>query len=985
MPRHAPPRHAELSAEGLADLGGRNNCDREPIHLSGAVQPHGFLLVVDPSPLLVLAASENTPRLPPVSPPGGLALEHLLGPEVAAAAAGLAPQGNPHDALPVPVTVQLEDGSSESFDLLAHLVGSVWVLEFERSGGNDVRLSGRLFQRQRDAVRALHVLEDVDEICKLTVEEIRKLTGYDRVMIYRFDDDANGQVVAETRRADLEPYLGLHYPAGDIPRQARVLYLRNWIRVIADVHYQPVPVRALVEGLRPDQLDLGMAALRSVSPVHLQYLRNMGVRATMTISLVADNQLWGMIACHHASPRYISHDQRLACEALGQLVSVRLRAAELVAETRYGQSLGRLTAQVVTAMAAAENPPAGASAASAALLGMVAADGAVVEVDRVRVSAGVVPEPGPLQVLITALAAQAGAGPGPFSTSTLGAVVNLPTGAGSVGGALYLPLGGRGAGFVLWLRREQAASVSWAGPTSEAVSSPVSMVPLGAVAGGDDGDRAEPAPSALGPRASFAAWREEVRGCSLPWRAAETAAATELAQAMPEVMMHRAQNRLVRMALHDPLTGLPNRTQLQERLVELLSGQRSSSSLSLYQHQVGVLFVDVDGFKQVNDSEGHLVGDELLVLAARRIATSLRPQDFVARTGGDEFVVVLPIRETAEAAEVGQRVVEAFRRPLVLDGQSQRAISVSVGVTAVLQGTDPAEAMRQADSAMYHAKQSGRDQLAVYEPATGVPASRRQIAADELREAIAAGHIWPHYQPVVALRDELALEGFEALARWHHPGRGLVPPDRFIPVAEESGLINPLGDMMLRQALQQLHRWPDPSLSMAVNVSVRQLVRPGYGTEVIAQLGELGIDPARLCLEITESQVMQEPDLALGTLADLAAAQVQIAIDDFGTGFSSMASLRDIPAQVLKIDKLFVQGLPGDRRDVAVVTATIQLAHSLGMRVVAEGVETVEQLELLRELGTDFAQGYLLGQPVPAAEVVLGQRFPGRSGAAATG
>ncbi len=972
------PRYAELSGEGLAGLGAQNSCDREPIHLSGAVQPHGFLLVVHPATLRVLAASENTPRLPAATPSEGLPLEHLIGPLAAAAVAGLAPQSNPHDALPVTVVVELDNGRRQSFDLLAHLVDSAWLLEFEQSEGSNLQASSRIFQRQREAVRALHTIEDVDQICKLTVEEVRKLTGYDRVMIYRFADDAHGQVVAETRRSDLEPYLGLHYPAGDIPRQARALYLRNWIRVIADVDYQPAPIRALADDVRPQQVDLGMAVLRSVSPVHLQYLRNMGVGATMTISLVADNQLWGLIACHHSTARRLTHDQRLACEALGQLVSVRLQAAELAAERQYGQSLSRLKSEVVAAMATGPNPPVGVRTASAALLGMVAADGVVVEVDGVRMSAGMLPEPEVLQLLIPTLAAQAGAGPGPFATSTLGSMVDLPTSAEAVGGALYLPLGGRAAGFVLWLRREQASTVTWAGSDGS---------PHGPDASGRGSGNPEDGPGTdlqlaptLAPRASFEAWREEVRGRSMPWRAAEISAATELAQAMPQVMMQAAQNRLVGMALHDALTGLPNRTQLQERLVELLSTQQTTSAPPAPQQQVGVLFLDVDGFKQVNDTEGHLVGDELLVQVARRITTSLRPQDFVARTGGDEFVVVIPVRESIEAVEVGQRIVEQFRRSFVLDGRVRRTISVSVGATTVLRGTDPTEAVRQADTAMYHAKQSGRDQVSVYEPATGVPVSRRKIAAEELREAIAAGHIRPDYQPIFTLGEPLRIEGFEALARWHHPGRGLVPPDQFIPVAEESGLISALGDTILRQALQQLARWRDRSLSLSVNVSVRQLVRPGFSTEVITQLVEVGIDPAQLCLEITESQMMQEPSLALGALADLVKAGVRIAIDDFGTGFSSMIYLRDLPAQILKIDKIFVDGLPGEPRDVAVVSATIQLAHALGMRVTAEGVETVEQLSSLRALGSDSAQGYLLGRPGPAPSMLLEDRVPAELG-----
>jgi EAL domain-containing protein (putative c-di-GMP-specific phosphodiesterase class I) len=304
----------------------------------------------------------------------------------------------------------------------------------------------------------------------------------------------------------------------------------------------------------------------------------------------------------------------------------------------------------------------------------------------------------------------------------------------------------------------------------------------------------------------------------------------------------------------------------------------------------------------------------------------------------------------------------------------RRSLTLSVGVAVVEVGTDPAEALRQADSAMYHAKRSGHDHVGVYDPSSGTAHSSQRLAADVLGDAITSGEITVHYQPIIALTTDAPippLVGFEALARWQHPVRGLLEPDEFITVAEDSELINDVGEHVMLQALRQLRTWGDERLTMAINVSVIQLMRPGFASHVVSQLIDLNIAPGRLCLEITESQMMKQPDLALSVLSELHVAGVSIAIDDFGIGFSSLAYVRNVPATLLKIDRLFVSQLPDSAKDVAVIAATVALAHSLGMRTVAEGVETAEQLNKLRTLGTDFAQGYLLGRPVAGPDVRL--------------
>ncbi|MBB4196842.1 hypothetical protein CCR94_06445 [Rhodoblastus sphagnicola] len=947
------PRHAELSAEGLADLadmadfGGLTACDREPIHLSGAIQPHGLLLAVDSATLRIAAASANMVQQPHWGPAMlGARLDEVFEARVVETIQNFDDSITPYAVLPERVPLPAGPAGANEYDVISHCRGPHHILEFEDSSGAGA--DSEFLLNQYATTKALYAADSVEGLCEVAVREIRRLSGFDRVMIYRFDADAHGCIVAEARVEDAEPFLGLHFPASDIPRQARALYLRNWIRVIPDVDYTAVPLLAVPETGGADQIDLSMAVLRGVSPYHLKYLQNMGVKATLTISLVIDNQLWGMIACHHDQPRRVGHLRRLAYEALGQQLAVRLRAAELAGVHGRVQRLSRISAQVVTAMASAENSARGAESARDALLAMVAADGVALEIEGERFSAGETPPADVLDALLPTLAERAGAGPNLWFSDHLAGTAGLPIAPDpwpqTAAGVMYLPLPGHGRNFVIWFRGERAQTVRWAGradlPKDQAL---------------------EP----LQPRASFAEWLEQVRGRSLPWRPEEVAIATELAQAMPEVLMHRAQNRLARLALHDPLTGLPNRIYLLDRLNVALD--LGGSDLKVRQNAVSMLFIDLDGFKAVNDTHGHDIGDELLKQVARRISVLLRPQDFVARIGGDEFVAVISSAGPHDASAIAQRVLEAFRTPF-LPGDLRVLVTASIGIANIPAGMSPSEALRQSDTAMYHAKRSGRDQVARYDGAAKTSVTPHRLEAEELRHAIEAGEITPVYQPVwdISREGEPVLHGYEALARWRRPDGVLIPPAQFIERAETAGLIGALGRSIFRQAMRHLRGARDRRLSMAVNVSVRQLVAEGFADEVLADLVEIGVEPARLSLEITETQAMEAPELSLATLRRLSAAGVSIAIDDFGIGFASLAYVRDLPAAELKIDQRFVSGMPDNGKDRAVVRAVVELAHSLGMRTVAEGVETPEQLALLREVGVDLVQGYLLGRPQPA-------------------
>ena len=353
----------ELTPAGLSALGARNDCDQESIHRSGAIQPHGFLLALDPRSLRVEAVSANLERWTGRDAGSilGQELDGVLGVDLAALVGLLAEQPRLDEINPIAISLPTPGGHGlDHFEMVLHRSGPWLAIDAEPAFAlSDQGLIG-FYQTLGRTMDRLHEVDDVDALCQLTVRELRALTGYDRVMVYRFDADAHGQVVAEERAPDQESYLGLHYPAGDIPRQARILYFRNRLRLIANVDYRAVPLLVSPQLASPQALDLSLSVLRSVSPVHLEYLRNMGVAATMTVSLVVDDRLWGMLACHHRAPKRVSARIRMASEMIGQLLALQVRAAEAREEHAYEARLSRLVAQAVAGMAAGESIPSGA-------------------------------------------------------------------------------------------------------------------------------------------------------------------------------------------------------------------------------------------------------------------------------------------------------------------------------------------------------------------------------------------------------------------------------------------------------------------------------------------------------------------------------------------------------------------------------------------------------------------------------------------------
>jgi diguanylate cyclase (GGDEF)-like protein/PAS domain S-box-containing protein len=454
--------------------------------------------------------------------------------------------------------------------------------------------------------------------------------------------------------------------------------------------------------------------------------------------------------------------------------------------------------------------------------------------------------------------------------------------------------------------------------------------------------------------------------------------ATRIAGSLTDITKRKkVEDQLLHDAFHDALTGMANRSLFLDRLGLSLARAKRRQDFHF-----AVLFLDFDRFKLINDSLGHLSGDRALVAIARRLETSVRPGDTVARLGGDEFAILLDdVPDLEDVEKLTRRIEDRLAVPLQVDGH-EIYVSASIGIAFGTAGYDrPEEVLRDADAAMYRAKALGRSRHEVFNEALHLAARDRLRLETDLRRAVEEASFGLQYQPIVSLVDG-GVTGFEALVRWRHPVWGLVPPDQFIQVAEETGLILSIGRWVLSEACETIHKWQrehpsDPPLSMNVNLSRRQLLQADLIEQIRAILQKTELPPETLHLEITESAILENPDTAVELLRHLKSLDIGLCVDDFGTGYSSLSSLQQFPVNVLKIDRSFIRGMGPEGEKDEIVRAVVGLAHSLHMKVVAEGVETEGQLERLRAMSCDYGQGYLLCHALDAEGI---ERFLERVG-----
>ena len=916
-----------------ASLPSLTACDQEPIHVPGHIQPHGVLIATYPNSSRISHVSANLEESTgiPASQALNATAGDLLGPDMMSALSLVLERGG-HSAAKL-LTLKLPFPNQPWRSISTHRHLGRTIIELQPPAPHEER--EKSLARAQKMIVSLRNSESVQELCSVVTREIRALIGCDRAMIYRFDADGHGSVVAEDREDGLESFLDLRYPASDIPQQARALYKLERVRGIPDILYRPVGLLA-APGIGADEpLDMTHCALRGVSPIHREYMANMNVAATMTVSLMKDTELWGMIVCHHRTLLEDSFEIRAFCDVIGQLVSMLLQ--KVCEAEQLNEKLGRF--RMITALGAAvegaENVALSLARQSESLLELMRASGAFIRIGDESIVVGEAPSREVAADMVARLRREKRMEISEHSAAGIpGGVAEFC--ADTASGILLMPILSQPGDAIAWFRPEMPQTVLWAGEPAKTVI--------------QDG-----ADIRLSPRKSFAAWAEQVRGHSEPWTAIDLHTASEFRRTVTSALLRSAEVKLAQLSAYDPLTNLANRRTLKGRLEQCRREE---------QHQVAsMLFFDLDRFKMINDTLGHAAGDQVLIQVAGRISALVPAGAMSARLGGDEFVVFLPGSGRMEAVTLADAIVHALSKPLKVLEQDHH-VTVSVGIAcSSLEGLD--HLLRESDEAMYAAKRQGGGRSVLFEPSihNGI-LSVNQIQQD-LFTALNKNELEVHYQPIVTVPAR-RVTGFEALVRWRHALRGWISPAEFIPRAEETGLIKRIGAWVFTRSVEQLAVWHqiDSDITMSINVSARQLTEGSFSAFANGVLKMTRVRPSAICVEVTESALMHES--AVRELHRLRDIGIKVAVDDFGTGYSSLAYLQSLPVDVVKLDRTFVSRLGSSQRADAFFAAILSLAHTLDIGSVAEGCETEEQWEIIARGGCKAVQGWLIARALDA-------------------
>ncbi len=1079
-------------------------CDSEPVQYIGAIQSHGVLLAIDSS-ATIRVTSGNLHEIF-----GIMATEALNQPaaQVFGADAWAAISALPVSeqcGQPVPMALRLKRGETQiDHEAQVHRADDMLIVEIEVSNPSSEFAQATDFESTNRLLNAL--LADVAEqgaYATIIADQVQTLTGFDRVMVYQFDHQWNGKIIAESRKDGIASFLGNYFPASDIPPPARDLFTKNLVRILVDRDAPAVPLLQAPELSMGRSIDLSFSVLRSMSPIHLEYLCNLGVRATLTVSLLQNGRLWGLIACHHEAPRQLSFKLRQAMEWVARAVATRLTAIAFIESSRYHAKVRDMLPRLVGMVQSAPNGAILAQDLQQEVLSLVQASGAIIATGKLIAQIGVTPSAEQLQPLLDWLRP-------PLATNKIFATHELaadyPAAAGFAAiasGLLAIRLDDRGEQLLLWFREETVRSIPWAGEAAKYLVE----------------DERGPK---LEPRRSFKLWVQTQRGESIPWSESEVDAGRMLSITLAELFTRQqlkladadlriaatafesqegmvitnaegmilrinkafsditgyaaeeavgqnpqllqsgrqdvsfyaamwgaidrngswqgeiwnrrkngqifpewltitavkgddgnvthyvgtfaditlrkaAEDEIKYLAFYDQLTQLPNRRLMMDRLDQALT------SSARHERHGALLLIDLDNFKTLNDTFGHAVGDQLLRETSTRLTSCVRAVDTVARLGGDEFVVIIEDLEGgSQAAVLAESVAEKIQarlaRSYLLDvtpevaGSSRRNYycTSSTGIAMFRDRTVSGdELLKRADTAMYQAKAAGRNTLRFFDPEMQANVAARAALEADLRKAIKENQFVLFYQPQVDGSGQVT--GAEALVRWQHPERGLVSPVEFIPMAEETGLILPLGTWVLHTACEQLKAWAaapaTAHLTLAVNVSARQFNFPNFVDHVLALIDHTGARPEKLKLELTESLLLDNADDIIAKMNALKAHGVCFSLDDFGTGYSSLSYLKRLPLDQLKIDQSFVRDILIDANDAVIARTVVALAESLGLTVIAEGVETDTQRDILAKNGCLAYQGYLFSRPLPLEafeSYILSNQKVGAGGTAAS-
>ena len=923
-------------------------CEAEPITCPGRIQNFGALLAFDPLCGSVRYWSENTGAWLGREPVPGCTLGDLL---PAPAIARISEMLTCEHYAPTNFT-SIADFEARIHEAVVHQIDGLAVVEFLPTGAANE--AGRSVSSAQAVLARLRETEGLEDLLNVTAREWRALTGYDRVMVYRFDSDGHGAIVAEACDPQRESFLGLHYPASDIPSPARRMYLLQRVRMIPDIHAPTLALygvqaagaggigseaaesEAVESGMEGAGFEMTYAVLRAVSPYHLAYLDNMGVRATLVVSLILEGALWGMVVCHHDNPRLIDSTLRGLCDMLGQSLSEMIATRNAVGHQRALARRADALRRIEAALDEATHIGDALKSVSCDLLAVMQADGAYFNFGGSGMALGNAPSEKECRTILNKLSrAQAEQGGQHGGTHRLTEIdprfesIRLVA-----SGAYAIPTPNTPLDGIVFFRPERTQEVAWGGDPNH----PVEIDP-------DTGK--------LGPRRSFAAWIEVVRGESQRWDTVDSRMAELLRRSLVSALLRISEEQIAFLAQHESETGLMTRSALEARLRRMTAAAP--------QAHVAVMLIAVKQREALAARHGAGAARALDRMLREHIAPALARTDHLGRH--DESTLMLVARRDSPEAlrKLARQIIDLGRKPVEIEGY-QHMPQIRIG-TAFCPESAAAEAPAIALRALREAHDDGVRRIVFGAPSDpdGGPSCAELML--EIGPALARGEITAAFQPLVDIRTG-RVRGLEALARFESPGHGPVSPSRFIPAAVEAGQIFVLTTTMIDLAL----RIAAPHIRsgvidyVSVNIDAAALARRSISAVARSALDAHGLPYDRLVLEVTETS-MCSPE-AVEAIGRLRAEGMRIALDDFGAGYSSLGELARLPVDIVKIDRKLVKGIGSDPRIDAIFHAVRALVASLGIACIAEGIETREECEALADQELLAGQGYYFARPM---------------------
>lgn len=907
------------------------DCKTAALQYLSDVQANGALVALHCESNLIEYCSANTAEFLGVAP------EHLLG---KTAAEGLREMW-PHLSTLIHGEGKPEwmewTGGDHPLIVIGHKQGAHRIFEFERATRSPRHWWSH--STRTKFVQELTVAHTLEQCRELLTDWVFTHSGFDRVMLYLFLSHWNGEVVHERCRPGVEGFLGLRFPAADIPPNARRMSTLNLQRAIVDVAAESAPIQHWIDG--SDPLDLTYSTLRSAHPVHLQYLQNMGVQASLTLSVVVNAKLRAMVACHHLSARELSIQDRLAFEEIAHLVSLHLTSLLGLIEQRSRSEMRQRLSQLQGALSAAGE---GSRFALSHNLGLIreafAAGGAWLRFEGEDFFVGRVPDKlslAPMRDLIEL-----------FPREQTSHFESLPKSLRSyralvtnASGVLFIPLGS--VDFVALVRPEVIETVNWAGNPNNS-----------------EGASINPAQTP-GPRNSFAAWSEQVKNTSEPW----TDTQIEFSERLRLDVEHfLGTSRLEHIALHDPLTGLANRLLFERRLQEEVRNSMAHNKI------FAVHIIDLDRFKQVNDTYGHGAGDQVLTGVAARLRALVAPRDTVARLGGDEFAIIQAgLDDSERAVALAEKIVQSVSQRYPITGDMVE-IGVSIGVSSYPSDTvEESELLEYADLALYHVKNSGRNAYSLYTP-TMRSVELHDGEGELLSLAIQHDEFRLMYQPIVDARSG-DLRGLEAFLRWQRPGAREKVAGEFMPLVEQRRLAPEIGEWVMEEVFRQYRQWLQEGLPM-VPITINIADSEFASRDLLGQIVRLGTRYETgwqwLRLDIKEAAVVANTERAIRKLSELREAGVGTNLDNFGNSFIPLGYLTQLPFRGIKLDAILLDEKNSRQRRDALFNVVQSIAQVFGAQLIVTRIETEEMRESLQQEGIDFMQGYAIGRPTHAVE-----------------